>query len=52
MIYRKIEENCPNVKAICSVSSSFLSEALGANDGEVLRPRRRHPPFNPAHMVP
>ena len=51
-VYRKIEENCPNVKAICSVSSSFLSDDLGAGLEKYYDRVLVTHPFNPAHMVP
>lgn len=51
-IYARIEETCPRVKAICSVSSSLVPDLLaekatGYQDRIVVT----HP-FNPAHMVP
>lgn len=51
-VYARLEENCPRLRAICSVSSSFLPDRLGerlARYGD--RVVVTHP-FNPAHMVP
>ncbi len=51
-VYSEIECHCPNVKAICSVSSAIEVDALAA---VALRYKDRivvtHP-FNPPHMVP
>ena len=51
-VYRKIEDNCDAIEAICSVSSSIVADDLAAG-------MRRYGdriivthPFNPAHMVP
>ncbi|MBN1630946.1 MAG: 3-hydroxyacyl-CoA dehydrogenase family protein [Thermoleophilia bacterium] len=51
-IYARIEETCPDVKAICSVSSSLVPDRL-------VEKTKKHKdrivvthPFNPAHMVP
>lgn len=51
-IYHRLENACPNVKAVCSVSSSIVPDDL-AQGCEVLGDRIvvTHP-FNPAHMVP
>jgi 3-hydroxybutyryl-CoA dehydrogenase len=51
-IYAKIEQNCPKIRAICSVSSSFVPDVL-AETATKYRDRIivTHP-FNPAHMVP
>lgn len=51
-IYEAIEASCPQVKAVCSVSSSFLPDALGEGLGELARKIIVTHPFNPAHMVP
>jgi 3-hydroxybutyryl-CoA dehydrogenase len=51
-VYGLIEENCPDVRAICSVSSSIVPDKLA--DGMEKYGDRivvTHP-FNPAHMVP
>lgn len=52
IIYRLVEENCPKVKAICSVSSSIvpdmLSEGMSKYGDRIIVTH----PFNPAHMVP
>ncbi len=51
-IYARLEEICPGVKAICSVSSSFvpdrLAEKSAAHKDRIVVTH----PFNPAHMVP
>ena len=51
-VYAKIEENCPNVKAICSVSSSYLPDVLGEKMTKYADRIIVTHPFNPAHMVP
>lgn len=51
-VYRILEEVCPSLRAICSVSSSLvpavLSEGLGRYGDRIVVTH----PFNPAHMVP
>ncbi|MCL1896377.1 MAG: 3-hydroxyacyl-CoA dehydrogenase NAD-binding domain-containing protein [Clostridiales bacterium] len=51
-IYAGLEECCPDVLAICSVSSSFTPDMLAEKSG-VLKGRIivTHP-YNPVHMVP
>lgn len=51
-VYRSIEDSCPYVKAICSVSSSIVPDAL-AGAADIYRDRIlvTHP-FNPPHLVP
>ncbi len=51
-IYSMVEKNCPNVKAICSVSSSYVADKL-AEKATIYKDRIvvAHP-FNPVHMVP
>ena len=51
-VYKQIEENCPFVKAICSVSSSIVPDVL-AEGAEKYSDRIvvTHP-FNPPHLVP
>ena len=51
-IYSRIEETCPRVHAICSVSSSLVPDRL-AERATAYKDRIivTHP-FNPAHMVP
>lgn len=51
-VYAAIEANCPNVKAICSVSSSFLPDRLGEKMEKYADRVVVTHPFNPAHMVP
>ena len=51
-VYKALEANCPNLKAICSVSSSItadvLSEGIEKYGDRIIVTH----PFNPAHMVP
>ena len=51
-IYAEIERNCPKLKAICSVSSSFLPDRLGEKMEKYADRIVVTHPFNPAHMVP
>lgn len=51
-VYAQIEANCPRVRAICSVSSSFLPDKLGAGLAKYADRVVVTHPFNPAHMVP
>lgn len=51
-VYARIEKNCPKVKAICSVSSSFLPDKLGEKMEKYADRVLVAHPFNPAHMVP
>ena len=50
-IYAKIEELCPNVRTVCSVSSSFTADML-TEKATILKDKLivAHP-FNPPHMV-
>ena len=48
----KIEEKCHNVKAICSVSSSFTPDVQSVNMTKYKDRLVVTHPFNPAHMVP
>jgi 3-hydroxybutyryl-CoA dehydrogenase len=51
-IYARIEAACPDVKAICSVSSSFVPDVLAENAERYKDRIIVTHPFNPAHMVP
>ncbi len=51
-IYSDIEETCPQVRAICSVSSSFVPDVLAAKATKYKDRIIVTHPFNPAHMVP
>jgi len=51
-ILAKIEEKCPNVKAICSVSSTIVPDAMGQKMTKYKDRLIVTHPFNPAHMVP
>ncbi|MBQ1415497.1 MAG: 3-hydroxyacyl-CoA dehydrogenase family protein [Lachnospiraceae bacterium] len=51
-VYRLIGEHCPNVRAICSVSSSIVPERLAEGAGKYADRIIVTHPFNPAHIVP
>ena len=51
-VYRNLEENCPKLKAICSVSSSIVPEVLAEGMEKYGDRIFVTHPFNPAHMVP
>jgi 3-hydroxybutyryl-CoA dehydrogenase len=51
-IYAQIEEKCPNVRFIASVSSSFVPDVLAEKAGKYKDRIIVAHPFNPAHMVP
>jgi len=51
-VYRQIEENCPLVKAICSVSSSIVPDVLAAGATKYADRIVVTHPFNPPHLVP
>ena len=51
-ILAKIEELCPNVRAICSVSSSFTPDMMSEKMTKYKDRLIVTHPFNPAHMVP
>ena len=51
-IYARIEETCPKVRAICSVSSSIVPDLLAEKAGKYKDRIIVTHPFNPAHMVP
>lgn len=51
-VYARIEEACPNVRAICSVSSSFVPDVLAEQAGTYRDRIIVTHPFNPAHLVP
>lgn len=51
-IYAKIEEYCPKVRAICSVSSTFIADKLAEKATKYKDRIIVTHPFNPAHMVP
>ncbi|MCE5255179.1 MAG: 3-hydroxyacyl-CoA dehydrogenase family protein [Actinomycetia bacterium] len=51
-IYARIEEICPDIKAVCSCSSSFVPEVLAGKAGKHKDRIVVTHPFNPAHMVP
>ena len=51
-VYAAVEENCPEVKAICSVSSSIVPEKLSEAGGKYADRILVTHPFNPPHLVP
>lgn len=51
-IYREIEKHCPNVKVICSVSSSIVVDDLVKGIDKYKERVVVTHPFNPPHMVP
>jgi len=51
-VYKNIEDNCPNVKAICSVSSSIVPEELAKGASKYGDRIVVTHPFNPPHLVP
>jgi len=51
-VYAAIEQHCPHVRAICSVSSSFLPDALSEGMTKYADRIVVTHPFHPAHMVP
>ena len=51
-VYKSIEDNCPNVKAICSVSSSIVPNKLAAVADKYAGKIVVTHPFNPPHLVP
>jgi 3-hydroxybutyryl-CoA dehydrogenase len=51
-IYAQIETTCPNVRVICSVSSSFVPDVLCEKAGIYKDRIIVTHPFHPAHMIP
>ena len=51
-VYREIEAHCPNVKVICSVSSSIVADELVKGVNKYKDRIVVAHPFNPPHMVP
>ena len=51
-VYHSIEEACPNVKAICSVSSALEADKLAAGAAKYADRIIVTHPFNPVYMVP
>ncbi|MBN2039873.1 MAG: 3-hydroxyacyl-CoA dehydrogenase family protein [Spirochaetes bacterium] len=51
-VYREIEKHCPNVKVICSVSSSIVADDLVKKAGKYRDRIIVTHPFNPPHLVP
>lgn len=51
-VYRQLEECCPKVKAICSVSSSIVPDVLAEGAEKYGDRILVSHPFNPPHMVP
>jgi 3-hydroxybutyryl-CoA dehydrogenase len=51
-VYQAIETHCPNVKAICSVSSAIVADDLARGASRYKDRIIVTHPFNPPHMVP
>jgi len=51
-VYRLVEESCPELRAICSVSSSIVPDKLAEGMEKYGDRIIVTHPFNPAHMVP
>lgn len=51
-VLKNLEEFCPNIKAICSVSSSIVPNILAEGAGKYSDRILVSHPFNPPHMVP
>jgi len=51
-VYRKIEEHCNDLRALCSVSSSIVPDILAEGMQRYADKIIVTHPFNPAHMVP
>lgn len=51
-VYKNLEADCPDVKAICSVSSSIVPEVLAKGAGRYADRIIVTHPFNPPHLVP
>jgi 3-hydroxybutyryl-CoA dehydrogenase len=51
-VYQELEANCPNIKAICSVSSAIVPDDLAKGMGKYKDRIIVTHPFNPPHMVP
>ena len=51
-VYRQLEENCPKIKAICSVSSSIVPDILAEGADKYADRIIVAHPFNPPHLVP
>ncbi len=51
-VYKEIEKHCPNVKAICSVSSAIVVDDLVKGIDKYKDRIIVTHPFNPPHMVP
>ncbi len=51
-VYRQLENNCPHIKAICSVSSSIVPAVLAEGSKKYGDRIVVTHPFNPPHLVP
>ena len=51
-VYRRLEQTCPDLRAICSVSSSIVPDQLAASCTRYADRLVVTHPFNPVHMVP
>ncbi len=52
LVYTRLEENCPKLKAICSVSSSIVPNELASAAAKYADRIIVTHPFNPPHLVP
>ncbi len=51
-VYKNLAESCPDIKAICSVSSSIVPDVLSKGAGKYADRVIVTHPFNPPHLVP
>ena len=51
-VFKELEDNCPLIKAICSVSSSIVPEVLAKGADKYADRIIVTHPFNPPHLVP
>ncbi len=51
-VYKQIEDHCPHVRAVCSVSSSIVPEVLAQGASAYADRILVTHPFNPPHLVP
>lgn len=51
-VYRALEESCPHIKAVCSVSSSIVPSVLAQGADKYADRIVVTHPFNPPHLVP
>jgi len=51
-VFRELETHCPNVKAICSVSSAIVTDDLSSGISKYKDRVIVAHPFNPPHLIP